>query len=73
MFGLELMCSVPILQFHPPAPLVISDLWMETMRWRGGWRCVKVECGDPFMTTVNGTSVMLKSHVDNWDILLSVS
>ena len=64
---------VPILQFHPPALLVISLLLMETVRWRGGWRCAEVECGELFMTTADGTSMMHKSHADNWDILLSVS
>ena len=72
-FGLELMCSVPTFQFHLPVPLVMSLLLMETVRWKGGCRCAEVECGELFMTTVNGTSMMLKSHVDNWDILLSVS
>ena len=65
--------SVPLFQFHPPVPLVMSLLLMETMRWRGGWRCAEVECGEQFMTTVDGTSMMLKSHVDYWDILQSVS
>ena len=32
-----------------------------------------MECGELFLTTVDGTSVMHKSHVDNWDILLNVS
>ena len=32
-----------------------------------------MECGEQFMTTVDGTSMMHKSHVDNWDILQSVS
>ena len=72
-FGAYEYCSISILQFHPPAPLVMSDLLMETVRWRGGWRCAEVECGELFMTTVDGTSMMHKSHVDNWDILLSVS
>ena len=64
---------MPILQFRPPALLVMSLLLMETMRWRGGWKCAEVECGELFMTTVDGTSMMLKSHVDNWDTLQSVS
>ena len=41
------------------------DLLMETVRWRGGWRCVEMECGELFMTLVNRVLVMLKSHVDN--------
>ena len=65
--------SVSVLQFHHPAPPVMSDLLMETVRWRGGWRCAEVEFGEQFMMTVDGTSMMLKSHVDSWDILLSVS
>ena len=69
-----LTTSVPLFQFHPPAPLVMSDWLMETVRWRGGWRCAEVECGEQFMTTtVDGTSMMLKLHVDNWDTLQSVS
>ena len=68
-----LTSSVPIFQFHHPALLVMSDLLMETVRWRGGSRCAEVECGELFMTTVDGTSMLHKSHVDNWDILLSVS
>ena len=68
---LQLVCPY-IFQFHRPAPLVISLLLMETVRWRGGWRCAEVECGEQFMT-VDGTSMMHKSHVDNWDILQSVS
>ena len=72
-FGLELMCSVPTLQLHRPAPLVMSLLLMETVRWRGGWRCAEVECGELFMTAVDGISMVHKSHVDNWDILLNVS
>ena len=32
-----------------------------------------MECGEQFMTTVDGTSMMHKSHADNWDILQSVS
>ena len=32
-----------------------------------------MECGGLFMTTVDGTSMMHKSHADNWDTLLSVS
>ena len=67
-----LTTSVPLFQFHPPAPLVMSDWLMETVRWRGGWRCAEVECGEQFMT-VDGTSMMHKSHVDNWDTLLNVS
>ena len=67
------MGSIISLQFHPPASLVMSDLLMETVRWRGGWRCAEVECGEQFMTTVDGTSMMHKSHVDNWVILLNVS
>ena len=60
-------------QFNPPAPLVMSLLLMETVRWRGGWRCAEVECGELFMTTVDVTLMLLRSHVDNWDILQSVS
>ena len=66
-------CSIPILQSHPPVPLVMSLLLMETIKWRGEWRCAEVECGELFMTTVDGTSVMLESHVDNWDTFQSVS
>ena len=69
----ELKSSALMFQFHRPAPLVMSILLMETVRWRGGWRCAEVECGEQFMTTVDGTSMTLKSHVDNWDILQSVS
>ena len=43
----------------------MSDLLMETMRWRGEWRCAEVEFGEQFMTTVDGTSMMRKSYVDN--------
>ena len=64
---------VSLFQFNPPAPLVMSLLSMETVRWRGGWRCAEVECGEQFMTTVDGTSMMLKLHVDNWDTLQTVS
>ena len=32
-----------------------------------------MECGELFMTTVDGTSMMRKSCADNWDTLLSVS
>jgi len=71
--ALELKSSAPLFQFHRPAPLVMSDWLMETVRWRGGWRCAEVECGEQFMMTVDGTSMMHKSHVDNWDILQSVS
>ena len=70
---LELKSSALMFQFHPPVPLVISLLLMETVRWRGGWRCAEVECGEQFMTQVDGTSMMHKSHVDNWDTLQSVS
>ena len=70
---LELKSITPIFQFHPPVPLVISLLLMETMRWREGWRYAVVECGEQFMTQVDGVSMMHKSHVDNWDILQSVS
>ena len=66
-------CSVSLFQFHPPALLVISLLLMETVRRRGGWRCAEVECGELFMITVDGTSMMRESHVDNWNTLLSVS
>ena len=62
---LYLMCSVDSFQFHRRAPLVMSDLLMETMRWRGEWRCAEVECGEQFMTTVDGTIMMQKSHADN--------
>ena len=72
-FGAYEYCSIPILQFHPPVPLAMSDLLMEVVRWRGEWRCVKVECGELFFTAVDGTSMMHKSHVDNWDTLQSVS
>ena len=51
----------------------MSLLLMETVRWREGWRCAEVECGEQFMTTVDGTSMMHESYVDNWDILQSVS
>ena len=60
-------------QFHLPVLLVMSLLLMETMRWRGGWRCAEVECGELFMPMLDGVSVMHKSLVDNWDTLLSVS
>ena len=73
MFNFGAQSSAPLFQFHHPAPLVKSDWLMETVRWRGGLRCAEVECGVQFMTTVDGTSMMLKSHVDNWDTLLSVS
>ena len=72
-FGAYEYCNIPILQFDRPVPLVMLDLLVETMRWRGGWRCAEAECGELFMTTVDGTSMMLKSHVDDWDILQSVS
>ena len=68
-----LTTSVSLFQFHPLAPLVMSDWLMETVRWRGGWRCAEVECGEQFMTLLDGVSVMHKSHVDNWDTLQSVS
>ena len=68
-----LTTSVSLFQFHPPVPLVISLLLMETVRWRGGWRCAEVECGEQFMTTVGGTSMMHKLHVYNWDTLQTVS
>ena len=51
----------------------MSLLLMETMRWRGEWRCAEVECGELFMTMLDGVSVMHKSLVDNWVILLNVS
>ena len=66
-------CSVSLFQFNPPVPLVMSLLLMETVRRRGGWRCAEVGCGEQFMTQVDGTSLMHKSHVDNWDTLQSVS
>ena len=43
---LYLMCSVDSFQFHRHAPLVMSDLLMEGVRGRGGWRCAEVECGE---------------------------
>ena len=43
---LHLMCSVDSFQFHCRAPLVMSDLLMEAVRGRGGWRCAEMECGE---------------------------
>ena len=61
---LHFMCSVDSFQFHHCVQLVMSDLLMEAVRGRGGWRCAEVECGEQFMT-IDGTSMMQKSYVGN--------
>ena len=72
------LCSFGIVccgsfQFHPPALLVPSLSWMGGVRWRGGWRFAEVGCGEQFMTTVVGISMMHKSHANNWDTFPIVS
>ena len=68
---MELMCNVAFPYYRDviPVPLVMSDLLMETVRWREEWKC----SGEQYMTLLDGVSVMLKSHVDSMDTLSNVS
>ena len=72
-YGAYVQCSISILQGCHPVPLVMSDLLMETGRWREEWKCVVMERREQYMTLLDGVSVMLKSHVHSVDTLQSVS
>ena len=52
-------------QFHRPALLVTSLSWMGGMGWKGEWRCAEVGCGEQFMISMDGISMMHMSHANN--------
>jgi len=70
------MNCMHLIQFHQTVLLVMCVWLMDGMRWREGWRCAEVECGEPLgieIISLNGATTMPESHADSWDILHSVS
>jgi len=70
------MNCMHLIQFHQTVLLVMCVWSMDEMRWREGWRCAEVECGEPLgieSFSLNGATAMLESLADSWDILHSVS